>query len=502
MNAAPRSPVPAFPAFRVVAGIAVAILLAACGGTLPSSPPTVAPVPTTTLPPSPTLAPAATPRESHAAVVPTPTPPSTTTGWVDAGGDLPALDQRTLVALADGGAVMIGSNWNEGTDIPVAYRWAPSAASWEPIEALNKPRTRFGATLLRDGRVLVVGGLNNADQSYSSTYVLDPERPSLGWSKVGLLDTARTVPSIATLPDGRVLVAGGYFHTGARETALAPVRGTLGSIRGTPPWETSAARRGATDIDVPPYGYALATAELFDAATGEWTPTGSLNFARAGAPAVTLADGRVLIVGVGDDNLERVAPESYATAEIFDPATGTFALTRPLPALDLGRFLDLGVDLRDAYLDQGYPGRLVALPDGGALLVGRHHWAKHHADALESFRFDPSDASWRATGTPCAATNYNGPGEVRRTPTPCLIGGFVAGLSDGQVLSAGSGAWMEFEAEPRSTAVYEPATDAWIEEASLPGDYRPVTAVGLSDGTALVVAQTGDGPQIALRFIP
>ena len=500
MNSVHRKPVRAV---RVVTTASVIVLLAACSGTLPSPPPTVAPAPTTPVAPPPTVAPtpAPTSRESHAVVVPTPNAPSTTRGWVDAGGDLPALDQRTLVALADGGVVMIGSNWNdEGTDIPVAYRWEPSAASWEPMEALNKPRTRFGATLLRDGRVLVVGGLNNADESYSSAYVLDPERPSLGWSKVGLLDTARTEPSVATLPDGRVLVAGGYFHTGPRELGLAP--GSLGSMRGTPPWETTSSRRGVEDVDVPAYGYALATAELFDPATGEWTPTGSLNFARAGAPAVTLADGRVLIVGVGDDTLERVAPESYDTAEIFDPATGTFALTRPLPALDLGRFLDLGVDLRDAYLDEGHPGRLVALPDGGAVLVGRHHWAKHHADALESFRFDPSDASWRATGTPCAATNYNGPGEMQRTPAPCLIGGFVTGLSDGQVLSAGRGPWMEFGAEPRSTAVYEPASDAWIEQPSLPGDYWPSAAVGLTDGTALIVAQTSEGSQIGLRFIP
>jgi len=414
---------------------------------------------------------------------------------------MPQMRQLTLVPLADGGALSIGSDWDDaGGDVPVAYHWTPEGASWKAIQPLNKPRTRFGAIPLRDGRVLVVGGLNDADQSYSSTYVFDPERPSRGWSKVGLLDTARTAPSVTTLPDGRVLVAGGYFHTGG--TAVRPASGALGSMRGSPPWETSPARRGGADIDVPPYGYALATAELFDPATGEWTPTGNLNYARAGAPAVTLADGRVLIVGTGEDSLERVAPEAYTTAEIYDPSSGTFALTRPLPAVDLGRFLDLGVDLRDAYLDNGYPGRLVALPDGDALLVGRHHWAKHHADALESFRFDASGASWKATGTPCGAVNYNGPGKMHRTPPPCLIGGFVAGLGDGHVLSAGRAVSSEFPSEPRPAAMYDSASDAWIEQPSLPADYWPMAAVGLSDGTALVVGQTNDGPEIALHFIP
>jgi N-acetylneuraminic acid mutarotase len=185
----------------------------------------------------------------------------------------------------------------------VAYHWTPEGASWKAIQPLNKPRTRFGAIPLRDGRVLVVGGLNDADQSYSSTYVFDPERPSRGWSKVGLLDTARTAPSVTTLPDGRVLVAGGYFHTGGtrspsgvRSARFDAGVAALGDIACSARWRRH--RRS-------PYGYALATAELFDPATGEWTPTGNLNYARAGAPAVTLADGRVLIVGTGEDSLER-----------------------------------------------------------------------------------------------------------------------------------------------------------------------------------------------------
>ena len=306
---------------------------------------------------------------------PTAIPPAEPAGWVEA-GKLPLVPyDLTVVPLADGGAIAIGSDWTDDSSHPAAFRWTPGTTKWKEIEPLNKMRSRFGATLLRDGRVLVAGGVNDAGQSFSSAYVFDPERPSAGWSKVGLLDTARTAPSIAALPDGRVLVAGGYFR---RESAglASPMRG-FASPRGTPPWEITPARRGALDIDVPPYGYALATAELFDPDTGEWTPTGSLNYARAGAPAVTLSDGRVLIAGTGDDVLEDVAPEAWTTAEIYDPASGTFALAGSLPALDQNRLRELGVDLRDSYLDPGHPGQLVALPDGGALLVGRNHWAKH-----------------------------------------------------------------------------------------------------------------------------
>ena len=173
--------------------------------------------------------------------------------------------------------------------------------------------------------------------------------------------------------------------------------------------------------------------------TREWTPTGSLSYARAGAPAVTLSDGRVLIVGTGQDTLNDVAPEAWTTAEIYDPDSGTFALAGSLPAIDQNRL----PRSRRRHARQ-LPGPRqpwatgTALQDGGALLVGRNHWAKHlKSDVLQSIRFDPARATWLESGWPCAADDYNY-GEMRRTPAPCLIGGFVAGLDGGRVMSAGS----------------------------------------------------------------
>jgi hypothetical protein len=485
-------------AWRLASVVLCALLVAGCRGTLPSPPPTTEPAIETIAPEVASPSPAASPLERPPVADPTAVPPAKPATWVDA-GKLP-LDgyNLTVVPLADGGAIAIGSVNVEDSSHPAAFRWAPGTKTWDEIEPLNKARSQFGATLLRDGRVLVAGGLNDAAQSFSSAYVFDPERSSAGWSKVGLLDTARTAPIIAALPDGRVLIAGGYFRTN-NETASA--RYGLAAPRGTPPWETTAARRGTYDIDVPPYGYALATAELFDPDTGEWTPTGSLSYARAGAPAVTLSDGRVLIVGTGQDVLNDVAPEAWTTAEIYDPASGTFALAGSLPAIDQNRLRDLGVDMSNSSLGPGSPGQLVALQDGAALLVGRNHWAKHDADVLQSVRFDPARATWLESGSPCAAAGYNY-GEMRRTPAPCLIGGFVAGLDGGRVLSAGSGP-SEFRFEPGSAAIYDAAADAWQEQPSMPEEYVPGIAVGLADGTALLVGTPRDGEHpAALQFIP
>ncbi len=64
-------------------------------------------------------------------------------------------------------------------------------------------------------------------------------------------------------------------------------------------------------------GAATASAELYDPATGTWSPTGSLSGARADHTATLLSNGKVLVVGGGNSKVPYLA-----TAEIYDPQTG------------------------------------------------------------------------------------------------------------------------------------------------------------------------------------
>jgi hypothetical protein len=445
-------------------------LVAGCGNGVAT------PVPAT---PVGSAGPAASATSSVEASPAQPTASSAASGrWVPAGTMNAARGGQAAVVLRDGLVLVVG------TDAPSEYAtpttsaelWDPATSAWKRTEGLEKLRSAFGLVALADGRALVIGGLNAAEQSYSSTYIYDPSTES--WAKSGLLGTARAGPSAAVLRDGRVLVAGGFYRTHP-EGAAHEESMVLAAYRPVP----RRVEPELDDVDVPPSGYALASAELFDPAKGTWSAAGPMKFARAGAAAVTLRDGRVLLVGSAGYNVTRIGGDTYNNAEIYDPATNRFSLAGELPPIDrvaLQKAGKRGANPVPEYDPEWVgTGTLVALPDGGAVLIGQAGYWKHAGDISRSFRFDAASGKWSQMGRTFVAVDEPGPIPLYTEDVADLNGAAAARFGDQWVLVAGGAG--------AAATVFDPVTNAWSPVESM---YEPRVsgqALTLLDGSVLVL---------------
>jgi hypothetical protein len=355
--------------------------------------------------PSPTSGPSATPSPT---VVPTRAASWTLTGSMARPGE---GDTATL--LRDGRVLLIHSYLGDGKKYP-AELYDPTTGSWTATGSTFGDS--WGVTLL-DGRVLA------GDQG-GHTERYDPGTGS--WTTTGSLVAAHEGGETATLLlDGRVLLAGGFG--------------------GPPP-------KGVT-----------ASAELYDPASGTWTVTGSMVTPRADHTATLLPDGRVLLAGGHDWE------NATATAELYDPATGTWTAT--------------------GTMSRPLAGGTAALLRDGKVLVADFALAAPCAAAHCSLVFvaelyDPVTGTWTATES---------------TPTP-HYGRYTATLlPDGMLLVAGgadSGSEGYFLLA--SAELYDPGTGSWTATATMSVARDGHTATLLHNGKVLVTGGEGGGTSAEL----
>jgi hypothetical protein len=246
------------------------------------------------------------------------------------GGMIDARMRPTTVALADGRVLVAGGRGGpEGSVIFVeAELYDPATGTFSATGSLSVRRYVPSAVLLDDGRVLVVGGSNRDEGTLASAELYDPATGL--FTATGGLSEGRDVNAQAVrLDDGRVFLAGGYNDAGPLASAEAydPATGVFTPTGSLPEPRGDHALAMLADGRVlvvagydANFEFAL-TAQLWDPATGQFSATGSLNHGRANPIAIRLDDGRVLIAGgstTGSGDL------NVATAEVYDPATGQF----------------------------------------------------------------------------------------------------------------------------------------------------------------------------------
>lgn len=233
-------------------------------------------------------------------------------------------------------------------------------------------------------------------------------RPAV-WIATGNMIGARANHTATLLPNGTVLVAGG----------------------------------GGTGLSAP-----LATAELYDPATGAWTATGSMNGIRTAHTATLLPDGKVLVAG-GADSVGETSVNALATAELYDPATGTWAPTG---------------SMMEARAHQ----TATLLPDGKVFVAGGS--GLHGPQLASAELYDPGTGSWTATG----------PMVTDRS------GHLATLLQDGRVLVLGGSSAPPTPSPTATAELYDPRTGSWTAAESMNGEHIGGTATLLDDGNVLV----------------
>ena len=183
-------------------------------------------------------------------------------------------------------------------------------------------------------------GGGQAERLLATTELFDPTSGT--FSRAASMDLPRGAGVSGTLlPDGRVLVLGGGPDVGTSAELYDPVAGTF-----TPTGPTTVARSGFFSATLLPGGRVLiagglvpngaaptampdatATAEVYDPATGTFTAVGQMAAPRFIHAASVLPDGTVLLVGGAHEVRPPSSPVPASDPEIFDPATRTFRAT-------------------------------------------------------------------------------------------------------------------------------------------------------------------------------
>jgi N-acetylneuraminic acid mutarotase len=328
----------------------------------------------------------------------------------------------------------------------LCFAAAHAQGTFSPAASLLTARYWHSATLLLDGKVLVVGGHNDhiivSPPVVGSSELYDPS--SNKWSDAGTPFPATELNAATLLPDGRVLVAGGRDWT----------------------------------------GHPVAFSEIYTPSTNAWSSAASLSTARYAHTATLLQSGKVLVVGGGGN------------PELYDPSTNTWSAAGSLQTsvghtatlLTNGEVLVVGdsASLYDppsnTWSAAGTPSIQRTAHTATLLLDGRVLVASGVDDTKDTFAvnaelYDPSSNTWAAAAAPSTA---------RESAT-------ANRLPDGKVLLAG-GLYCCTDVFLQSAELYDPSTDSWSAAGSLLNGRPSDTATLLLNGKVLVAG--GEDPTL------
>ncbi len=394
----------------------------------------------------------------------------------------------------------------QGNPVP-QYQWLRSddGSTWNPV-GTDASSLELTAQAADNGARFMVTASNTQGSVPSATAILSVVSPAAaGFSATGSMQSPRMSHSATVLPNGKVLLAGGVGGNGGVPTAelFDPSTGTfsatgmMNSVRwdhtATPLSDGKVLVAGGSAGDS--HANQTASAEIYDPATGTFTSTGNMNDRRVCHSATRLLDGRVLFAGGW-------SADRY-TAEVFDPKTGQFTQTGPLQ------------------FPRGYHNATL-LPNGKVLITGG---MGDSGSILPTEVFDSATGTFTAAGSLVSGGNESTATLLNNGKVLIAGGfGFNVGLStievydpkngtseavgplsalrsqhtatllpDGRVLFAGGSTYSETLA---STEVFNPSTGTLSSGDTMTASRRGHTATLLQDGRVLIAGGSGNSAEL------
>lgn len=304
-----------------------------------------------------------------------------------------------------------------------------------------------------------------------------------GPGAAGSASPAATESVVEPPPSGSGAVPTATPSATAAPSATTALNGTTGNFVATGSMVVADGFLATRLIDgrVLVLGESATSAEVYDPATGTFSRTGQMISDTGGATATLLKDGRVLVAGGAS-----ASGDTLASAELYDPGTGKFSATGSMNVARNGAAASLLSDGR-VLITGGMPpaGMAIAVANLPGLDGQRGPVvAMTGPDNLDSAElYNPATGKFTMTGSMSIS---------RRGHTSTL-------LADGRVLIAGGAQSSAGGDSPAldTAELYNPATGRFIPTGTMTSGHDGHTATLLQDGRVLIAGGVNQASQVA-----
>jgi hypothetical protein len=289
-----------------------------------------------------------------------------------------ARSYHTATLLPNGRVLVVGGNNGSGA-VTSAELYDPATSAWSPADSLNESRAQHIAVLLPDGRLLAASGTDGFGNFRTSSELYDPNLDQ--WSSAGAMSVGRAYATATLLLYGQVVVVGG--------------------ISGSTNYETST--------------------EFFDPASEDWTDGPALSDGRNYQRALLLGGGRLAVCGGSGSS------GVHDNCELLDLGLGYQNAWRPelsslAGALRVGAPVDLSGDqLRGSNYTQA---------SGGTA-----HSSGENTPLIQVRRIDNSQVVWLRPSAGFDDDGFSSKALLGLPPGPVRLTAFVSGIPSAALLA-------------------------------------------------------------------